>query len=177
MTDKSKINKGFPKAAMAVFIAVLMGVAVYEMLTLDAGLSAREDTGILVAGGLIGSVGGIIGALIGLSIQYAFIKFPTQWLSKEEFVYKNEIWEAIFYSSAIGVVLNFILRLLDLQTNLLTSSIVSVITAGLFLSFYFSGREKEAHIKRAITIVQIIWIVFGVGLGIILNILFADVIV
>lgn len=177
MTTEQKANKEFPKVAMLLFIVVLMGVAVYEMLTLDAGLSAREDTGILIAGGLVGSVGGIIGALIGLSIQYAFIKFPTQWLSKEEFVYKNEIWEAIFYSSAIGVVLNFILRLLDLQADLLTSSIVSVITAGLFLSFYFSGREKEAHIKRAITIVQIIWIVFGVGLGIILNILFADVIV
>ncbi|MER2063629.1 MAG: hypothetical protein ABS873_03200 [Alkalibacterium sp.] len=177
MIREASKNKGFPKGAMTLFIVVLMGVAVYEMLTLDAGLSAREDTGILIVGGLVGSVGGIIGALIGLSIQYAFIKFPTQWLSKEEFVYKNEIWEAIFYSSAIGYVLNFILRLLDLQTNLLTSSIVSVITAGLFLSFYFSGREKEVHIKRAITIVQIIWIVLGVGLGIVLNVLFADVIV
>ena len=177
MTEEVTENKGFPRKAMGVFIAVLTAVAVYELLTLDVGLSTGEDIGILVADGLLALIAGIIWSLIALSIQYAFIKLPTQWLSKEEFVYKNEIWEAIFYSSAVGTVISFLVRLFGFETNLLISIVVSILTSGLFLFIYFSGREKEAHIKRAITIVQIIWIVVGIGLGSTLNVLFADMIV
>lgn len=172
MVKDTDSNNKFPKMAMWVFISVLVAIAVYEMLTLDEGLSAREDTVVLVAGGIVGSIGGVIGGLIGLSIQYAFIKFPTQWLSKEEFVYKNEIWEAIFYSSAAGFLINFLLVLFNIQVNLLVSTIVSILMTGLFLLIYFSGRQKEAHIKRAIIIVQILWIVLGFGLGFVLNMFF-----
>lgn len=173
MIEKVDGNKEFPKLAMGVFILTMITIAVYEMLTLDADLSAREETVVLVAGGVVGSIGGIIGGLIGISIQYVFIKYPTQWLTKEEFVYKNEIWEAIFYSSTAGFLINFLLIQFGLPANLLVSTIVSILTTGLFLLIYFSGREKEPHIKRAITIVQIAWIVIGFGLGFVLN-LFAD---
>lgn len=170
-------NKGFPKGALAVFLVVFFGLALYELLTVETGLTGGEDTGILVAGGVIGVIFGSVAVFIGLSIQYAFVKFPTQWISKEEFVYKYDIWSAIFYSSAIGTVLNFMLQQFGYETNTLFSSIVSVITTGLFLFFYFSGEEKEKHIKRAITIVQLIWLVLGIALGYLLNSFTADLMI
>lgn len=174
MADKMNGKKEFPKTAMGIFILILIALAVYEMLTFNANLTAREETLVLVTGGVVGSLGGVIGGLIGLSIQYALIKFPTQWLSKEEDVYKNEIWEAIFYSSSAGVLINFILAQRNVQVTILVSASVSILMTSLFLLIYFSGKTKESHIKRAITIVQVLWILLGLGLEYILS-MFVDV--
>lgn len=91
-------NKGFPWVAMAVFAVVILGIAALQIFTMDTtGLEELEgNSGALVAGGVIGGIVGAIGAFIVLSIQYAFTKFPTQWISKEKNVYKYDIWAALF---------------------------------------------------------------------------------
>lgn len=160
-------NKGFPWVAMAVFAVVILGIAALQIFTMDTtGLEELEgNSGALVAGGVIGGIVGAIGAFIVLSIQYAFTKFPTQWISKEKNVYKYDIWAALFYSTAIGTVMNFLIQQLNYQENLIVGTIVNIITTVLFLFFYFSGEEKEQHIKKAITIVQVAWLVIGIVLS------------
>lgn len=58
-----------------------------------------------------------------------------------------------------------LLQQLNMSTNLIVSSIVNILTTGLFLFFYFSGEEKEQNIKKAITIVQVAWLVIGLALS------------
>ncbi|MFL2096465.1 hypothetical protein [Marinilactibacillus psychrotolerans] len=72
---------------------------------------------------------------------------------------------ALFYSTAIGTVMNFLIQQLNYQENLIVGIIVNIITTVLFLFFYFSGEEKEQHIKKAITIVQVAWLVIGIVLS------------
>ncbi|GEL67092.1 hypothetical protein [Marinilactibacillus psychrotolerans] len=161
-------NKGFPWKALAVFVVVIIGVTLFNAFTMDTtdlGELEGNSGALLFGGAAVGSVFGAIGAIIVLSIQYAFTKFPTQWISKEENVYKYDIWSALFYSSAIGTIMNTLLQQLNMDANLIASSIVSILTTGLFLFFYFSGEEKEQHVKKAITIVQVAWLVIGLVLS------------
>lgn len=157
-------NKGFPWGAMIVYIVILLGSILLQILTMEAipveGIEDAETFSTMSA--VIGGVTGAIGGIIILSIQYAFTKFPTQWISKEKNVYKYDIWSALFYSGAIGIAINLLVQQFNVQGNLIVTLSVDVITTGLFLFFYFSGEEKEPHVKRAITIVQIAWLVIGI---------------
>lgn len=168
MNEEVTVNqsKTFPWGALAIYVVVVLGIAVYEVFSTDPMIPEGIDTESLAAFGVIGAIVGAILLVIATAIRYAFIKFPTQWVSKEEHVYKYDIWSALFYSGAIGAVLNFIVGQLGYAENLILGSVVSVITTVLFLLFYFSGEEKESHIKRAITIVQVVWLVIGIVLAI-----------
>ncbi|MCA9766661.1 MAG: hypothetical protein KC455_09630 [Carnobacterium sp.] len=175
--EEAEIKNKFPWGAMGIFIVVFIGSTFIELFTMDVGLFSGEDTGTLVTGGIIGLVTGTLIALIGVSIQYIFTKFPVQWISKEKEVYKYDIWTAIFYSSSIGAVINILVQQLNYQENILASSIVSIISTCLFLFFYFSGSDKKSRVKRAMIIVQIVWLVIGLGIGIFANHLLTDLMV
>ncbi|MFC6463540.1 hypothetical protein ACFP65_00785 [Marinilactibacillus sp. GCM10026970] len=171
MNEEVRVNqsKTFPWSALVIYIVVVLGIAVYGAFSTDPMIPEGVDTESLAAFGVIGAIVGAIFLVIATAIQYAFIKFPTQWVSKEEFVYKYDIWSALFYSGAIGAVINFIIGQLGYGENLILASVVSVITTVLFLLFYFSGEEKESHIKRAIIIVQVAWLIIGIVLTIALQ--------
>jgi len=94
--------------------------------------------------------------LLGVGFQYLVTKFPTQWIAKDTHVYKNEIWSALFYSSAIGIILELLAALLNFQGNIVFSILVSIFTTALFLFFYISGENKPQYIKKAIIIVSVV---------------------
>ncbi|AEB28840.1 hypothetical protein, transporter-like protein [Carnobacterium sp. 17-4] len=160
MNEEVIENKKFPWGAMIVYIVIFLSGIFFTTFTIEVipleGFEEVEPFSIMstLVGGIIGAIGG----LIILGIQYVFTKFPTQWISKEKKVYKYDIWSALFYSSAIGIVINLLVQEFSIQDNLTIALLVDVITTGLFLFFYFSGEEKEAHVKKSITIVQIAWL-------------------
>lgn len=160
-------QKGFPWKALWVYLASFIIVAVLEYLMGDTSLVEETEgaAGALLIGGVIGIVIGAIILFIGLGIQYVFVKFPTQWISGQKHVYKFDIWSAIFYSGAVSIILNFMIGQLGYDQNIILANVVSVLNTVLFLFFYFSGEEKEPRVKRAITIVQIIWLVLGIVLS------------
>lgn len=157
-------NKKFPWGAAAIFGAASLIVGIYTMFTVEAELGLESDA--MAVAGIFGVVTSLVSAVIGAGLQYVFTKFPTQWISKEKDVYKYDIWSAIFYSSAITLILNLLIQQFNLQESLMLSSLVSIISTGLFLFFYFSGEEKKSNVKKAITIVQIIWLVLGIAFSI-----------
>ncbi|GEL67093.1 hypothetical protein [Marinilactibacillus psychrotolerans] len=162
-------EKKFPWIAMIVYAVVVIGSELLRTYIIAAeSLEGNKlnPEGLFLSG-IIGIIISVIAAIIVLSIQYAFTKFPTQWISKEENVYKYDIWEALFYSGAIGIVLNLLLQFFDYQDNLVSLAVVSFITTGLFLLFYYSGEEKEKHIKKVITIVQVAWLILGLILNVV----------
>lgn len=166
-----KKEKGFPWLSLAVYALVATAAIFIEAFTMDVtelsglGPELSANPGAVVIGVIIGGLVAIIGGFILIAIQYAFIKFPTQWISKKQNVYKNEIWEALFYSSALSIILNSILTYFSFQATIIVTLIVSLITVAAFLFIYFAGKEKEAQIKKAIIIVQIIWTIVGFVIG------------
>lgn len=160
---ETRENKGFPWVAMVVFLVVALAVGIYTSVALGTELESEGDMTLFFVLG--GAIGGLIGAAIRAGIQYVFTKFPTQWISKEENVYKYDIWSAIFYSSAISTVLGLLLQQFNYQENIIASVLTSIVTTGLFLFFYFSGEEKKQNVKKAITIVQIAWLIIGIVLS------------
>lgn len=170
-------GKKFPWGALAVYIFVMLGIAIYEVFTISSEFPSTGDTGSLATFGVIGVVIGSLFLMISVAIQYAFIKFPTQWISKENNVYKFDIWTALFYSSAVSSMINFIVGQLDYTDNIYVSIFISIISTVLFLFFYISGEEKESHIKRAIIIVQIGWSAIGIGVTIVLHILATNIMI
>ncbi|WP_208559490.1 hypothetical protein [Marinilactibacillus kalidii] len=180
MNEETEVtqSKTFPWGALAVYVVVVLGIAAYNFFTIDTSLMVEDiDTGSMLAGGVIGLIIGAIGSIILIAIQYVFIKFPTQWIAKENFVYKYDIWSALFYSGAIGAVITFMVQQLGYVGNLYFDLASSAITTALFLFFYFSGEEKESNIKRAITIVRVGWFVIGAILSIALQSVVADFLV
>lgn len=174
MNDKiTHRKKGFPWIALIVFVVVLIVSIVITWNTADLAAEpelaelAELNPELTYLGLVFGAVFGVIGGLIGVGFQYLVTKFPTQWIAKDSNVFKNEIWSAIFYSSAISIILESIVLLLDLQVNTVLSILIGIITLILFLFFYFSGEKKPSHVKKAITIVSAVI----TGLGIILSML------
>lgn len=157
-------NKKFPWGAAAIFAVASLLVGTYAMVTVETELGLESK--VMAVAGIFGVVTSLVSAFIGAGLQYVFTKFPTQWISKEKDVYKYDIWSAIFYSNAITLALNLLVQQFNLQESLVVSSLVSIVSTGLFLFFYFSGEEKKSHVKKAITIVQIIWLVLGFALSI-----------
>lgn len=174
MSGKKKNNKktSFPRGAMALFIAICVGVISYEILSSSMGILGGQEIESLLA-----IVIGVMVVVVAVGISYVFTKFPTQWISKEDNVYKYDIWSALLYSSTIGVILNFLLEQFNYQENLFLSIIVSIITTALFIFFYYSGEEKESQVKRAFTIVQISWLVLGIVLSVISSTVNANLLV
>lgn len=163
----TKKEIGFPWLSLTVYVVVAIAAIAFDVFTTDLtelselGPEISANPEAVMVGALIGGLVGVI----GIAIQYAFIKFPTQWISKEQNVYKNEIWEALFYSSAISIVLSTLMTYFNFQGNILVTLITSLITVAAFLLIYFSGSEKEPQIKKAIIIVQVIWAVVGFIFG------------
>ena len=114
------------------------------------------NPGVRSFGLIFGAVIGLIGGLLGVGFQYLVTKFPTQWIAKDTHVYKYEIWSALFYSSAIGIILELLAALLNFQGNIVFSILVSIFTTALFLFFYISGENKPQYIKKAIIIVSVV---------------------
>ena len=166
MNQKIELNqsKKFPWGAAMIFAVVSLMVVVYSFATVGTELGIDSD--MMPVAGIFGLIGGLITAIIDASLQYVFTKFPTQWISKEKNVYKYDIWSAIFYSSAITLVLNLLIQQFNVQENFIVSVLISLVTTGLFLFFYFSGEEKKRNVKKAITIVQIVWLVLGLIISI-----------
>ncbi|MDN6293768.1 MAG: hypothetical protein L0J40_03965 [Alkalibacterium sp.] len=161
MNDEiARPKKRFPWIALLVFIVALVTSIVVTFnaadLSSDPELTelAELNPEMMSLGLVFGAVFGVIGGLIGIGIQYLVTKFPTQWIAKDTDVYKNEIWSALFYSSAIGVVFELIIILLDIGMGNILSIISNVIITGAFLYLYLSGESKPQHIKKAITIVS-----------------------
>jgi uncharacterized membrane protein YfcA len=172
MNDKvTHRKKGFPWIALIVFVVVLIVSIVITWNTAD--LAAEPELAeltelnpeVMTLGLVFGVVAGVISGLLTVGFQYLVTKFPTQWIAKDSHVYKNDIWSALFYSSAIGIVLELVVLLLEIQASTLLSILISIITLVLFLFFYFSGEKKPSHVKKAITIVSAVI----TGLGIILS--------
>ncbi|MFL2134444.1 hypothetical protein [Desemzia sp. FAM 23990] len=159
MNQEIELNqsKKFPRGAVVIFAVVSFVLGVYAAFTVEAELGSDMIVGVSIFGG----IGSLITGFIVAGVQYAFTMFPTQWISKEKNVYKYDIWSAIFYSSAITTVLNVLIQQFSFQENLIVSILFSVATTGLFLFFYFSGEEKERHVKKAMIIVQVVWLVLG----------------
>lgn len=150
-------NKKFPWGAATIFAVASLMVGIYASVTFETELGSD-----LIAGAnIFGGIASLVTAFIGAGLQYIFSKFPTQWISKEKNVYKYDIWSAIFYSSTIASVMNVLIQQFNLQENFIVSVLISLVTTGLFLFFYFSGEEKKSNVKKAITIVQIVWLVLG----------------
>ncbi|GEK89116.1 hypothetical protein SAMN04488100_10766 [Alkalibacterium putridalgicola] len=155
-------KKRFPWLALAVFSVVLLTSILINFSILD--ISAEPEVaelfemnpGMRSFGLIFGAVIGLISGLLGVGFQYLVTKFPTQWIAKDTHVYKNEIWSALFYSSAIGIILELLAALLNFQGNIVFSILVSIFTTALFLFFYISGENKPQHIKKAITIVSVV---------------------
>jgi len=157
----SNTKKRFPWLAFTVFIVVLIGSILISLNTTyhaaepEFAELAEINPEMMSIGLVIGGVFGVLGSLIVVGLQYLMTKFPTQWIAKDSDVYKNEIWSALFYSSVIGIVIDLISQLLELQGNMALTVLSSIVTTGLFLFFYFSGENKPYHIKKAITIVSV----------------------
>ena len=164
-------KKGFPWIALTVFIGILIASILINLNTADLAAQpefaelAELNPEVMSMGLVFGAVLGVIGGLIGVGFQYLVTKFPTQWIAKDSDVYKNEIWSALFYSSAVLLVIESVALLLDLQINTVFAALISILTTALFLFFYFSGENKPYHIKKAITIVSVVI----TGLGIVLS--------
>jgi len=169
-TNETK-KRGFPWRALAIFAFVYAAYGFNEFLMLSAGLFDSDTIGTLIIGGIAGIIAAVFVANVVVAIQYAVTKFPAQWISKEKNVYKNDIWQGLLYSGAIGIVMNFILETLNYHENVLLRTAVNVITTVLFLLFYISGEDKESHVVKAVTIVQVVLLV----LGILLSVLVGDV--
>ncbi|OJF94016.1 hypothetical protein [Alkalibacterium sp. 20] len=171
MNENEKVRnnkKRFPWIALAVFVVVLLASIVINLNTADFAAEpqfaelAEINPEVMSLGLVFGSVFGVIAGLIGVGFQYLVTKFPTQWIAKDSDVYKNDIWSALFYSSAIVIVIELIALLLDLKMNSVFAVLMSILTTGLFLFFYFSGENKPYHIKKAITIVSVV--ITGIGI-------------
>ena len=155
-------KKRFPWLAFAVFSVVLIVSILINFSTLD--ISAEPEVaelfemnpGVQSFGLIFGAVIGLVGGLLGVGVQYLVTKFPTQWIAKDTHVYKNEIWSALFYSSAIGIILELLATVLNFQGNIMFSILVSIFTTALFLFFYISGENKPQYIKKAIIIVSVV---------------------
>lgn len=146
-------NKRFPWGAAAVFMAASIVMGINAVNT--AGSILDLESNMMAMAGVFGIVATLIGAIIEVVIEYVLTKFPTQWISKENNVYKYDIWSAIFYSNAISLALNLLIQQFSIQANLIVILLVKIVTTGLFLLFYFSGEKKKDNVKKAITVVQI----------------------
>lgn len=154
-------KKGFPWIGFVVYIIALIASLIVTWNTTDyttdpefAELTELNPE-VVSLGLLFLAVIGFISGVILVGLKYLVTKFPTQWIAKDTDVYKNDIWSALFYSSAIGIMLELLISLLDFQMNTVAASMaISVITLPLFLFIYFLGERKPAHIKKAITIVS-----------------------
>lgn len=120
---------------------------------------------------IIGVLSGIVGAFIAIGFQYLVIKLFSEWGSKQKNVYKNDIWSALFYSSAVAIVLNSISAYFNYQGNIFISSITSIVAASIFIYIYISGQEKEASVKKAISTVRIVLLVISITFTVVSNLL------
>lgn len=173
-------EKSFPWLSLIVLTLAVTVPLTIEILTLNINETEAlmsdipVDPTLLRLGLLYGIIIGIISMFIGIAIQYAFIKFPTQWISQEKNVYQNEIWEALFYSATIKILLERLFIYLNFQGNIVLDILISIGIMGIFLLIYFSGQQKEPKIKKAMIIAQIIWIVLGIGAWFLLNLFISN---
>lgn len=159
-----KQPKKFPVGAAVLFAVVSLLSGVYTTLALEEELGS--DPEILAVAGTVGVVSSLLFAFIGAGLKYVFTKFPIQWISKETEVYKYDIWSAIFYTNTITVGLNLLVQQFGFQGNFIFNILISALTAGLFLFFYFSGEEKSKPVKKAAIIVQIVFLVLNIILSV-----------
>lgn len=166
-TKKARLHETFPYKAMYVYIGVILFSALVGLLS--EGADAGVESGfwmtavIFMVSLFIGSVGVFAFAII----QYALIKFPTQWLAKDKEVYNYDILAALFYSNAIGMLMSVLANQFGQGEDILLASLNAVVITGLFLYFYFYGTDKPTHIKRAIIIVQVLWMVLSLALSVV----------
>lgn len=165
-TEKAQLHETFSYKAMYVYIGVILFSALVGLLS--EGADAGVENGfwmtavIFMVSLFIGSVGVFAFAII----QYALIKFPTQWLAKDKEVYNYDILAALFYSNAIGMLMSVLANQFGQGEDVLLAALNAVVITGLFLYFYFYGTDKPAHIKRAIIIVQLLWMVLSLILSV-----------
>lgn len=155
-----KQHKKFPVRAAVLFAVVSLLSGVYTSLALEKNLGSDPEMMAIVSA--VGIVSSVIFAFIGAGLKYVFTKFPIQWISKETEVYNYDVWSAIFYTNAITVGLNLLIQQFGFQGNFLFSLLISVLTAVLFLFFYFSGEEKTKSVKKAAIIVQIAFLILNI---------------
>lgn len=79
-------------------------------------------------------------------------------------MYVYDIWQALFYSSVIGVWLELLAEWTNILGTTWYALISSIISTGLFLLFYLNGQEKKENIKRAVIIVSGVILVFNLAL-------------
>lgn len=162
---KAKAYEQFPYKAMYIYIGVILFSALLGLLS--DGVDAGGENGIWMTAVIfmvslfLGSVGVFAFAII----QYALIKYPTQWLARDREVYNYDILAALFYSNAIGMLMSVFANQLGQGENVLIAALNTLVITGLFLYFYFYGTSKPKHVKRAIIIVQLLWLVFGLGIS------------
>lgn len=165
-------SKEFPWDAFAIYTVILIGSLVFSFWTMNLqaeieGYSPELGIGPLV----IGLFSGIIGSFIAIGFQYLVIKLFSEWGSKQKNIYKNEMLSALLYSSTVGIVLNSIAGYFNYQGDILTSSLISIVVAGLFIYLYISGQEKERSVKKAVSIVRIVLLVISISFTVLGNLL------
>ncbi|MCC5890000.1 MAG: hypothetical protein JJU01_05470 [Alkalibacterium sp.] len=153
----------FPRKAMWFYIGVIIFSALAGLLTDGVEVDPETGLGMSAVVILVSLLLGSLGVFAFAMIQYALIKIPTQWIAKDEEVYKNDIWAALFYSNAIGMLMSVLANQLGHGENVLLAAINAVVITVLFLYFYFYGTNKPAHIKRAIIIVQVLWMLLSLA--------------
>lgn len=165
--NKVRLHEQFPKKEMWLYIGVIFLSAVIGLVTEGLDMSVENGTAVAAVIIFTSLLLGSMGVFAFTLIQYVLIKFPTQWIARDEEVYKYDILAALFYSNAIGMVLSTVANQLDQGENVLLAAVNTVIITVLFLYFYFNGTDKPAHVKRAIIIVQLLWLTLSLGLSLV----------
>lgn len=162
---KVKQYKKIPWGAAGIFAAASLLVGFFALMTVETELGLESD--VMAVAGIFGLAASLVSAIIDASLQYVFTKFPAQWIAKDKNVYQYDIWSAIFYSNAITLVLGLLIQQFNVQGSFLLSTWVSIVATGLFLFFYFSGEEKESHVKKAMIIVQAVLLALSIVFSIV----------
>lgn len=172
MQEEIKMEKSNDKStwtSLLLYILISSIVLLIKVFYLDTGVGLELGSQtkikalatILIA--LITVLPGIIGGIFGVAIQYAITKFLAQKISKEQYVYQYEIWDALLYSLIISLIWYLLVAYFQFQNDLILSFINSVLVIISFFFIYFSGQEKKTHIKKAIVISQPISVIVTLG--------------
>lgn len=165
-TNQAQAYDQFPKKAMVFYIGVILLSALTGLVTEGITADPESGMGMVAVVILVSLLIGGLGLFAVTVVQYALIKFPTQWIAKDEQVYTNDIWAALLYSNGIGMLLSVSTDLIGLGGNVIWAAVNSAVITGLFLYFYFYGTQKPVHVKRAIIIVQVLWLVFSLAFSV-----------
>lgn len=159
--NEAQMYDEFPSKAMWFYIGVIVFSAIAGILREGVDGGSENGIGMTLVVFMVSLLIGSLGVFAFAMIQYILIKIPTEWIAKDDEVYKNDILAALFYSNAIGMLMSVLANQFGQGENVLLAAINAVVITVLFLYFYFYGTSKPAHVKRAIIIVQLLWMILS----------------